>query len=229
VPRKARIILPDTPHHIVQRGHNRKAVFVSALDYQLYLETLKEWKEALGISVYSWCLMTNHVHLILNPGGNPKSIGMLMKRLAARQTRHVNKLENRTGSLWEGRYKSSPIQSDAYLLQCSRYVELNPVKAKIVRNAEDYIWSSYRTKIGLASSEIIDLDTCYLAMKSPQQNYRKFVEAGISQAEQSFITERIQRNSLTGDKSFVNEVERRIGIRVENRGPGRPAFSGVGK
>jgi REP-associated tyrosine transposase len=109
VPRKARIILPNTPHHIVQRGHHRKAVFIEASDYQIYLDTMQEWKEALGVAVYAWCLMTNHVHIILNPGSDPTSIGLLMKRLAARQTRHVNKFENRTGSLWEGRYKASPI------------------------------------------------------------------------------------------------------------------------
>jgi putative transposase len=224
VPRKARIILRNTPHHIVQRGHNRMAVFVEVFDYQLYLGTLQEWKEALGVAVYAWCLMTNHVHLILNPGSDPTSIGLLMKRLAARQTRHVNKCEKRTGSLWEGRYKASPIQSDAYLLQCSRYVELNPVKAAMVSRAEDYEWSSYRAKIGLAHSHLLDLDPCYLGMKAPAQDYRKFVEEGIPEAEQAFISERVQRNALTGNLSFEDEVEERIGIRIEHRYPGRPAL-----
>ncbi|GAB5453613.1 MAG: hypothetical protein Hals2KO_39410 [Halioglobus sp.] len=145
-----------------------------------------------------------------------------MKRLAARQTRHVNKVENRTGSLWEGRYKASPIQSDAYLLQCSRYVELNPVKAAMVSRAEDYEWSSYRAKIGLAHSQLLDLDPCYLRMDSPEQGYQKFVEEGIPDSEQAFISERVQRNSLTGNQSFVDEVEERIGVRLENRRPGRP-------
>jgi putative transposase len=224
VPRKARIILPNTPHHIVQRGHNRNAVFIEALDYQLYLDTLKEWKEALSVAVYAWCLMTNHVHLILNPGSDPRSIGLLMKRLAARQTRHVNKFENRTGSLWEGRYKASPIQSDAYLLQYIRYVELNPVKAAIVGRAEDYEWFSYRMKIGLAESQLLDLDPCYLGLKAPEHSYRKFVEEGISETEQAFISERVQRNALTGNLSFVDEVEERMGVRVEHRRPGRPAL-----
>ena len=114
--KQPRVILPNTPHHIVQRGHNRNPVFIERDDYQYYLKTLWEWKEALGVKVYGWCLMTNHVHLILDPGDKPSSISDLMKRLAARQTRYVNRLERRTGSLWEGRYKLSPIATDEYLL-----------------------------------------------------------------------------------------------------------------
>lgn len=97
MPRRARVIVPDTPHHIVQRGHNRCAVFVEDQDYKYYLNNLRKFKEELEVKVYAWCLMTNHVHLILDPGSNAKSIGLLMKRLAARQTRNVNKYERRTG------------------------------------------------------------------------------------------------------------------------------------
>ena len=122
MPRTARAIVPDTPHHIVQRGHNRNAVFIENRDYQYYLDTLLEWKELLDIRVYAWCLMTNHVHLILRPSNDRQSIGLLMKRLAGRQTRYVNKKVRRSGSLWEGRYKASAIHADTYLLQCCRYV-----------------------------------------------------------------------------------------------------------
>jgi len=108
------------PHHIVQRGHNRKAVFVEADDYHYYLENLREWKLALGVKVYSFCLMTNHVHLVVESAADCTTISRLMKQLAARQTRRVNKLEGRSGSLWEGRYKISPIQREQYLLQCCR-------------------------------------------------------------------------------------------------------------
>ena len=93
MPRTARIILPNTPHHIVQRGHNRKAVFVESSDFQYYLDSLIECKQELGIKVYSFCLMTNHVHLIVEPGEDTTTISQLMKCLAARQTRLVNKRE----------------------------------------------------------------------------------------------------------------------------------------
>lgn len=222
MPRTARVIVPGMPHHVVQRGHNRKPVFVEDCDYQYYLDTLQEWKVILGIQVYGWCLMTNHVHLILQPGEDRQSIGLLMKRLAGRQTRYVNKQERRTGSLWEGRYKASPIQTEEYLLQCCRYVELNPVKAAMVEKAEDYRWSSYRAKIGEVSTSLLDPDPCYRRMCCPEEEYRRFVEQGITAEEDLFIRERLQRNGLTGRGGFADEVERRIGLRIESRGPGRP-------
>lgn len=166
--------------------------------------------------------MTNHVHLILSPGDDAKTISQLMKRLAGRQTRYVNKQERRTGSLWEGRYKSSPIQTDQYLLQCCRYVELNPVKAGMVKRAEDYRWSSFRSKVGQAVSTLLDHDPCYQAMSAPENCYRQFVEQGISEEEQCFIRSRVQCNGLTGGSVFLDEIRRRTGLRIEHRLPGRP-------
>ena len=131
-------MVPNTPHHIVQRGHNKQVVFVSDDDYQYYLENLFEWKAQLNCKVYAWCLMTNHIHLVINPGDEVDNLGKLMKRLAGKQTRYVNRLERRSGSLCEGRYKSSPIETDTYLLACCRYVELNPVRAKMVEKPEEY-------------------------------------------------------------------------------------------
>jgi len=222
MPRHARILLPDTPHHLVHRGHNRKRVFNESADFQYYLSTLKEWSTALGVSVHAWCLMTNHVHLVVNPGVRTESISKLMKRLAGRQTRYVNALEGRSGTLWEGRYKSSPIQSEAYLLQCCRYVELNPVRAKMVARAQDYPWSSYRSKIGLEASSLLSPDPLYLGFKSPREDYQAFVEQGVPTQEQKFIQERVQRRGLTGDSAFLDEVELQTGIRVEYRKRGRP-------
>ncbi len=138
MPRIGRVVAPNMPHHVVQRGHNRNAVFVDNGDYCYYLDTLENWAQQLQVKVYAWCLMTNHVHLLLDPGDDIKSIGLLMKRLAGRQTRFVNKQENRTGSLWDGRYKMSIVDSDEYFLQCCRYIELNPVKAKMVIRPADY-------------------------------------------------------------------------------------------
>ena len=113
MPRKARILVPNCPHHIVQRGHNRNAVFVEDQDYQFYIENIRELKSEFAIKVYAWCLMTNHVHLIFEPGNETVNLSAMMKRLAGRQAAYVNKLEKRTGSLWEGRFKASPIQKES--------------------------------------------------------------------------------------------------------------------
>lgn len=226
MPRKARVLVPNCPHHIVQRGHNRKAVFLADQDYQYYLENLKEWKKELGIKLYAWCLMTNHIHIIAEPTDDAMSLSTLMKRVNGRQSAYVNKLEGRSGSLWEGRYKASPIQKDEYLLACIRYVELNPMKAGIVTVLNDYPWSSYRERIGLKDRDILDLDSGYQSLghteKDRRHHYRQYLSDTSNSKETALISESLQRNQLTGNHRFIDEIEIRIGLRVENRGRGRP-------
>jgi len=132
MPRTGRVVLPNCAHHIVQRGRNRQVVFAAPDDSRFYLNTLKTWKAAYDVKVYAYCLMSNHVHLVLEPPEETVMLDRLMKRLAGRQTRYVNRLEGRRGTLWESRYKSSPIQTDRYLLACCRYVDLSPVRARTV-------------------------------------------------------------------------------------------------
>jgi putative transposase len=153
-----------------------------------------------------------------------------MKRLAARQTRYVNRLERRTGSLWEGRYKISPVDTDAYLLACCRYVEMNPVKAAMVAAPEQYRWSSYTSKVR-GDWAWLDKDPCLFepvgATEDCVERYRVFVHDCVCAGESELIKKALQRNQLTGDSRFVSEVERRIGVRVEYRDSGRPKREGV--
>ena len=223
MPRIGRVVAPNMPHHVVQRGHNRNAVFVDDGDYSYYFDTLREWIQILQVKVYAWCLMTNHVHLLLDPGDDIKSIGLLMKRLAGRQTRYVNKQEHRTGSLWDGRYKMSIVDSDQYFLQCCRYIELNPVKAKMIVQPENYRWSSYRENAGLSSSVIVDRDGFTKLSGVNFENYREFVVEGSSASESEFLSQRLESNRLTGGDRFVEEIETRTGIRLEYKRPGRPS------
>ncbi|WP_026289369.1 transposase [Thioalkalivibrio sp. ALMg11] len=225
MPRMARVVLPHMPHHVVQRGHNRKVVFAEDEDYERYLEDLRELSSALDIRVYAYCLMTNHVHLLLGPGEEVAAMGRLMKALAARATRYRNRLEGRSGTLWEGRYKSSPVQTETYLLACTRYIELNPVRAQMAPAAGAYPWSSYRQRMGEAECWI-DLDPAYreLADDNAERRvrYARFVEQGVPEQELSLMREALQRGQLTGNQRFVDEVEQIIGCRVERRRPGRP-------
>ena len=224
--RNARIIISDYPHHIIQRGHNRQVVFGTDDDYIFYLDNLREWKEKLACKVYAYCLMTNHVHLIIDPGNDAGNLAMLMKRIAGRQTRRVNKLEMRSGTLWEGRYKSSPISTNEYLLACCRYVELNPVRAEMVPFPEAYRWSSYRVKVGMVKQDWLDFDPHYLGLaataKKRQKLYREFIFGTISDEELVQIRESIQRGQLTGTDKFIEEIEAKVGKRIECRGQGRP-------
>jgi len=221
-----RIIVPDHPHHILQRGHNRGVVFAEKEDYIRYLKHLKEWKKRLQVKVYAYCLMTNHVHLILDPGQRVDTIALLMKHVAGRTTRYVNRRQHRSGTLWEGRYKSSPIQNEAYLLACCRYVELNPVRAGIVNSPEKYRWSSYSHQIGLVTESWLDKHMCYdnfgVSEQTRRQNYKEWVESDIPQKQLIFIRKMVQRGQLTGSVRFQGEVYRRVGRWVECRGRGRP-------
>ena len=152
MPRYPRLFLPDIPLHVVQRGHNKKPVFGEPADYRYYLDNLIEKKNELGIRVFGYCLMTNHVHLIVMPGKQVENISRLMRVLAARQTRRVNKRESRSGTLWEGRFKASLVDSDAYLLACYRYVDLNPVRAGIAETPEGSEFTSLRARLNEAAA-----------------------------------------------------------------------------
>lgn len=227
MPRKARILVPNYPHHIVQRGHNRKVVFLANEDYQFYLENLKEWKIKLGFKLYAWCLMTNHVHLIVEPGDDAGTVSELMKRLAGRQAAFVNKQEGRSGALWEGRFKASPIQRDNYLLACCRYVEMNPVRANMVVGPRQYRWSSYRERIGCVAHGLLDMDASYLGLADNVNGrvvrYQAYLKQDASDHEMELLRKSWARNQLTGNDRFVDEIEIRLGRRVEHRARGRPA------
>lgn len=212
--------------HIVQRGHDRKSVFATDKDYLFYLANLQERAVELGVKIFSYCLMTNHVHLILAPGEHPDGISGLIKTVAARQTRYVNKREGRTGTLWEGRFKASLIDTDNYLLACHRYVDLNPIRAFMVGAPSDYRWSSYRYLSGDKSDDWLTPSPAYLALgqtaSARAKAYRQFVRSDIADDELSTIRGALQRNQVTGTDLFRQQIERRIGRRISARSQGRP-------
>ena len=153
-----------------------------------------------------------------------------MKRVNGRQTRYVNKLEKRTGSLWEGRYKSSPVSTSEYLLACSRYIELNPVRAGMVRDPADYLWSSYQSKVGKKRVKWLDSDPCYVQLaetrKNRERKYEHWVKGAIPHGELELIRQSLQRGQLTGSDKFIDQIEQKIKKRVEFRGQGRPRRKG---
>lgn len=226
MPRIARIALPNYPHHLVQRGHNRRDVFFSDADRTAYLETLVEFREELALKVYGYCLMTNHVHLIVDPGDDGANLGRLMKRLAGRHTRRINRRMNRSGTLWGGRFKCSGIETDRYLLTCLRYVDLNPVRAGLVAHPGEFRWSSYRAHSGTVGTAWLDEDPATLAWsENPdrrRERYRNFVAEGEDDLELKLIRGSLQRGQLTGSDQFVDSIEAGLGRVISKKGPGRP-------
>lgn len=232
MPRMGRLIIPNYPHHVIHRGHNRKPLFATDDDYRYYLDNLAEWKINLGCRLYAYCLMTNHIHLVVDPCDDPESLAKLMKRVAGRQTRYVNRIECRSGTLWEGRYRSSIICKDTYLLACCRYVEMNPVRAYMVSHPSEYQWSSYRDKTG-AGLGIVDLDPAFLGLAADEgqrkQAYESWVLSAVPEGEWERIREAIRRGHLTGKHQLEEEVAEKLGVRLEMKKPGRPKKSIVRK
>lgn len=226
MPRIARIAFPNLPHHVYQRGHNRQDVFFSIADREDYLRNLAECREELKLKVYAYCLMGNHVHLIIDPGDCESSLSLAMKRLAGRHARRLNLMHGWRGALWESRFKCSPIQTDRYLLACGRYIDQNPVRARMVDRPEQYSWSSYRSRAGLAHCGLLDPDPALLALAASttrrQEIYRELAGVPLEEREVKLIRESLQRNQLTGTDEFIGRVERQTGVLVPNRGRGRP-------
>lgn len=226
MPRYHRLFLPDMPLHIVQRGHDRQPVFIDRADYQYYLSNLREVTSELSIRVYAYCLMTNHVHVLIAPDDTTENVSRLIRVLAGRQTRYVNKLEKRTGTLWDGRFKASLVESDEYLLTCYRYIDLNPVRAGMVAAAGDYEWSSYRQHVAAVGDSWLDLSDAFLALGSTATSrsvaYADLVSAGISCTDLSLIRTAVKRNQITGTTRFQAKIAERIGRRISSLGPGRP-------
>lgn len=228
MPRMGRLIIPNFPHHVIHRGHNRQTLFACNDDFRYYLDNLAEWKNKLGCRLYAYCLMTNHVHLVVDPGDDPESLAKLMKRVAGRQTRYVNRLEGRSGTLWEGRYRSSIVCKDTYLLACCRYVEMNPVRACMVSHPSEYRWSSYIEKTG-EDFGIVDADPAFIGLAADEtqrkQAYERWVLSAVPEEEWKRIREAVQRGHLTGNQKLEEEVAERLGVRLEMKKPGRPRKS----
>jgi putative transposase len=226
MPRRARIAFPELPHHIIHRGHRRNPVFFCDSDRVDYLGTLAECRARLGVEVYAYCLMDNHVHLVVNPRDDASRLSVLMQRLAGRHTRRLNAARGWTGSTWESRFKCSPIESERYLLTCGRYVDQNPVRARMVERPGDFAWSSFRARVGEMGCPFLDPDPAVLAL-SPRaerrvEMYRALADVPLPAADLELIRAASQRNQLTGDECFVASVASQKGVVVPLRARGRP-------
>jgi putative transposase len=229
MPRRSRVAFAGYPHHLVQRGHNRDAVFFADSDREDYLATLRECRELLSLKIYGYCLMTNHVHLIVDPGTDAANLGKLMKCVAGRHTRRLNRLHSGSGSRWEGRFHCSPIETDRYLLTCGRYVDQNPVRAGIVAKPKDFRWSSYLARAGHVTCDWLDEDPALLELgATPElrhQAYRQIVSIAPDAADMELIRGALQRNQLTGTNAFRTQLKIRFGREVSARTRGRPTKS----
>ena len=230
MPRRARLAIPGIPWHIIQRGNNRSACFYADEDYRRYLDTLRELAPKFGCVVHAYVLMTNHVHLLLTPH-QPGSASRLMKHLGQRYVQYINRSYRRSGTLWEGRFRSCLAQSDEYVLTCYRYIELNPVRANMVTQPYDYRWSSYRANAEGDAGPLIQPHEEYLCLGSSaaerQRRYCALFKAHLDPMQIEAIRTATNGNFALGDERFKAEIARMLGRRVERAQAGRPSTKAV--
>lgn len=225
MPRRPRVHLPGTPLHIVQRGHNRAPCFFSVEDYHCYLRWLHHALVTTGCTLHAYVLMTNHVHLLLTPD-DPRAVAQIIISIGRRYVQYINRTYRRTGTLWDGRYKSSIIQSERYYLACQRYIELNPVRAGMVHDPAHYLWSSYRHHAFGEPNTLITSRPEYLALgfdaEARQSAYRALFRDALDTRITGEIRLAISQSQPLGNERFHTGIERVVGQRREPRPRGRP-------
>ena len=216
MPRHARVRIAKCPWHVIQRGVNRSPCFLDDADRRLYLNLLRAYSRRHACAVHAYVLMTNHVHLLVSPE-DEDGLSKMMKALGERYVPYFNRLHGRTGTLWEGRFRSSVVQSERYLMICQRYIELNPVRAGIVARAGDLPWSSYAANAMGVPSDLVTPHELYLRLGPDRYErakaYRRALRAALRYGHQAHprINERRQR---------VGNRRVREGAGVANGNPG---------
>ena len=228
MPRPARLNLPGIPQHVTQRGNNRQACFFSADDYRLYLDLLSAACHKHDCALHAYVLMTNHVHLLLTPG-NPDSVSRVVRDLGRDYVRTINRNHRRSGTLWEGRFKSSLVDAAHYCLACYRYIELNPVRAGMVRHPGDYPWSSFRCNTTGEPGGLITPHVCWLQLGARDADRRAAYSGLFRDALDQHLIKHI-RYSLdkglpTGNDRFRREIEQALAVKLGNGRRGRPRKS----
>ncbi len=225
MPRKPRFYLPGVPAHVLQRGNNRQAVFFCEDDYRAYLNWLKQGVVQHGCVVHAYVLMTNHVHLLLTPHARD-SISRTIQYVGRHYVTYVNHQYGRSGTLWEGRHKGSVISSDAYLLACSRYIELNPLRAGMVEKPGDYRWSSYRSNAFGEQSALLEHHPTYLALgnapESRRHAYRELFHNALDAQQIHAIRSALQTGTPLGNRRFREQIESALNCKVGQARRGRP-------
>jgi len=226
--RLPRLTLPGYPHHVIQRGNNRQAIFTSPADYQTLLDLLRINAEKFGVAIHAWVLMTNHFHLLATPQ-TADALPQMMQAVGRSYVRYFNDAQGRTGTLWEGRYKSTLIQTDRYLLACMAYIDLNPVRAGLVAQAADYAWSSHGHYIGRKTDKLITPHPLYWELGNTpfarEAAYADLVRAGVSDQQRADLTQSALSGWALGEDDFVADLQKKTARRVAKGLAGRPVLS----
>lgn len=223
--RLPRLTLPGYPHHVIHRGNNRQAVFVDRQDREMLLESLVEQARACDVAVHAYVLMDNHFHLLATPR-TAAGLPLLMQAVGRRYVRAFNQRHGRTGTLWEGRYRSTVLDPARYLLACMAYIDLNPVRAGLVADPAEYPWSSHAHALGLRPDRLVTPHALYWALGNTpfarEASYGALVQAGLAEQECRRITDATLSGWALGDADFAASLQAQTERRVTKAQAGRP-------
>jgi putative transposase len=223
--RLPRLTVPGYAHHVIWRGNNRQPLFVDRQDFECMLGLLATHASQHKVALHAYVLMDNHVHWLLTPE-SVQGLPLMMQAIGRRYVRYFNDKHGRTGTLFEGRYKSTLIQSERYLLACMVYIDLNPVRAHLVEQAADYAWSSHAHCIGRRLDKFITPHPLYWALGNTpfarEAAYADLVKAGNASGIQGQLTQATLHAWALGDPTFVANLQKMTERRVVRQSPGRP-------
>lgn len=223
--RLPRLTVPGYPHHVIQRGNNRQTIFHDDDDHRAFLALLGELRRRDKVTLHAYVLMGNHFHLLATPQ-TERGLATLMQSLGRRYAQYFNRRHQRTGTLWEGRYRSTLIDSDAYLLACMAYIDLNPVRAHLVQSPADYPWSSHGHYIGMRHDPLIGLHGLVWQLGNTpfarEAAYADLVRQGLSLRQQRDLTDAALKGWALGRPEFVKSLQKQTPRRVVRVRAGRP-------
>jgi len=223
--RLPRLSVAGYPHHVIQRGNNRQAIFLNDADRRRMLDLLEEHARQFEVAVHAYVLMDNHFHLLLTPQTG-EGLPRMMQAVGRRYVRYFNDTHGRTGTLWEGRYKSTLIEAERYLLACMVYIDLNPVRAGVLAQARDYPWSSHGHYAGLRVDRLVTPHPLYWELGNTpfarEAAYARLVQDGLTAQQQQALTESALRGWALGSPVFVAELQKKTERRLSKAHPGRP-------
>lgn len=223
--RLPRLTVPDLPHHVIHRGNNRAAIFLDASDHERMLDLLGECATREHVAIHSYVLMSNHLHLLVTPATS-EGLPRLMQAVGRRYVQGFNKRHQRTGTLWEGRYRATAIQTERYVLACMAYIDLNPVRAGMVVRPEDYPWSSYLHYRGLRADKLLTPHPIWWQLGNTpferEARYGERVAQGLSADDQQALTDATLKGWALGEPEFLADLQTRTSRRLLRAKAGRP-------
>ncbi|PJA58161.1 MAG: transposase [Rhodocyclales bacterium CG_4_9_14_3_um_filter_68_10] len=226
--RLPRYVIPGQPQHIIQRGNNRQAVFAADADYRFFRDTLAEAAKRHGLLIHAYVWMTNHIHLLATPQDDD-SLSKVFQSLGRKYVQYFNHTYRRSGTLWEGRYRATVVESEPYLLALMRYIELNPVRASLVAHPREHPWSSYAFNAlgesGPNTDWLVPHEEYLRLARTPAQRqsaYRQLFRAALSGQDLNAIRESTHKGWALGSERFKEHIETLTRRRATSKGVGRP-------